>query len=150
MKIYLKKLARCDDYLSERKRLIIVAGKRKTATAKAVIKPGTGKVTVNGFPLEVFASEMAKEKMKEPLLLAGDKSKTIDFKINVKGGGFMSQAEAVRMAIVRGLIKWTRSANVKRLFSDYERTMLAGDPRRSESKKFGGPGPRRRKQKSYR
>ena len=136
--------------MSERKRLIIVSGKRKTAIAKAVVKPGVGKVTVNGYPIEAIRPEIARETIKEPLLLAGDKVKTMDIKIKVDGGGFMSQAEAVRMALVRGLVKWTRSAQLTRLFSQYERTMLAGDPRRSESKKFGGPGPRRRKQKSYR
>jgi small subunit ribosomal protein S9 len=143
-------LERCDDYLSERKRLIIVSGKRKTAIAKAVVKSGAGRVTVNGYPIEALHPEIAREKIKEPLLLAGDKVRTMDIRIKVDGGGFMSQAEAVRMALVRGLVKWTRSAQLKRLFSQYERTMLAGDPRRSESKKFGGPGPRRRKQKSYR
>ncbi len=143
-------MVRCDDYLSERKRLIIVSGKRKTAIAKAVVKPGAGKVTVNGYPIEALNPEIAREKIKEPLLLAGDKVRTMDIKIKVDGGGFMSQAEAIRMALVRGIVKWTRSAQLKRLFSQYERTMFAGDPRRSESKKFGGPGARRRKQKSYR
>lgn len=143
-------MERCDDYLSERKRLIIVSGKRKTAIAKAVVKPGVGKVTVNGYPIEALHPEIAREKIKEPLLLAGDKVSTMDIKIKVDGGGFMGQAEAVRMALVRGLVKWTRSAQLKRIFSQYERTMLAGDSRRSESKKFGGPGARRRKQKSYR
>jgi small subunit ribosomal protein S9 len=136
--------------LSERKKLVIVSGKRKTAIAKAIVKPGAGKVTVNGYPIDALYPEIAREKIKEPLLLAGDKVKTMDIKIKVNGGGFMSQAEAVRMALVRGLVKWSRSAQLKRLFSQYERTMLAGDPRRSESKKFGGPGARRRKQKSYR
>jgi len=99
-------LERCDDYLSERKRLIIVSGKRKTAIAKAVVKPGVGKVTVNGYPIEAIHPEIAREKIKEPLLLAGDKVRTMDIKIKVDGGGFMSQAEAVRMALVRGLVNW--------------------------------------------
>ncbi len=136
--------------MSERKKVVLVTGKRKTAIAKAVVKPGAGKVTVNGYPLETVSPEIAREKMMEPLMLAGDKAKTVDIRVNVQGGGFMGQAEAVRMALVRALIKWNRSTQLKRLFSEYERTMVAGDPRRTESKKFGGPGPRRRKQKSYR
>ena len=136
--------------MSERKRVVLVTGKRKTAIAKAVVKPGVGKITVNGYPLEAIGPEIAREKMMEPLLLAGDKAKTVDIKVNVQGGGFMGQAEAVRMAIVRALVKWNKSAQLKRLFTQYERTMIAGDPRQTESKKFGGPGPRRRKQKSYR
>jgi small subunit ribosomal protein S9 len=136
--------------LSERKKVVQVTGKRKTAIAKAVVKPGKGKITVNGYPLEAIDPEIAREKMMEPLLLAGDKAKTVDIKVNVKGGGFMGQAEAVRMALVRALVKWNRSVQLKRLFTQYERTMMAGDPRQTEPKKFGGPGPRRRKQKSYR
>jgi len=136
--------------LSERKKVVQVTGKRKTAIAKAVVKSGKGKITVNGYPLEVIDPEIAREKMMEPLLLAGDKAKTVDIKVNVKGGGFMGQAEAVRMALVRALVKWNRSVQLKRLFTQYERTMVAGDPRQTEPKKFGGPGPRRRKQKSYR
>ena len=130
--------------------MVQVTGKRKTAIAKAVVKSGKGKITVNGYPLEVIDPEIAREKMMEPLLLAGDKAKTVDIKVNVKGGGFMGQAEAVRMALVRALVKWNRSVQLKRLFTQYERTMVAGDPRQTEPKKFGGPGPRRRKQKSYR
>lgn len=136
--------------MSERKKVVQVTGKRKTAIAKAVVKSGNGKITVNGYPLEAIDPEIAREKMMEPLLLAGDKAKTVDIKVNVKGGGFMGQAEAVRMALVRALVKWNRSVQLKRLFTQYERTMMAGDPRQSESKKFGGPGARRRKQKSYR
>jgi small subunit ribosomal protein S9 len=54
------------------------------------------------------------------------------------------------MAIARALVEYTRSAELRRLFTSFDRTMLAGDPRRKEPKKFGGPGARRRKQKSYR
>ncbi len=136
--------------MSERKKVALVTGKRKMAIAKAVIRPGAGKITVNGYPLESISPEIAREKMMEPLLLAGDKVKTVDIRVNVRGGGFMGQAEAVRMAIVRALVKWNRSTQLKRLFTQYERTMIAGDPRQAESKKFGGPGARRRKQKSYR
>jgi small subunit ribosomal protein S9 len=62
----------------------------------------------------------------------------------------MSQAEAVRMGIAQGLVKYTRSKRLRNRYIEYDRTMLAGDARRKESKKFGGPGARRRKQKSYR
>jgi small subunit ribosomal protein S9 len=62
----------------------------------------------------------------------------------------MSQAEAVRMGIAQGLVKWTRSKRLRSTYQEYDRTMLAGDGRRKESKKFGGPGARARKQKSYR
>ena len=62
----------------------------------------------------------------------------------------MGQAEATRTAIARGLLKWTKSARLKTVFTDYDRALIAGDPRRKEPKKFGGPGARARDQKSYR
>jgi len=62
----------------------------------------------------------------------------------------MGQAEATRIAIARALVSWTRSPKVKKTFIEHDRTVLAGDPRRKEAKKFGGPGARVRKQKSYR
>jgi small subunit ribosomal protein S9 len=136
--------------LSERKRVLLVSGKRKTAIARAVVKPGKGRITINNFPIDVITPEVAKAKIMEPLILAGDRWKDVDIKVNVKGGGFMGQAEAARMAIARALVEWTRSSELRRIFYSYDRTMLVGDPRRTEPKKFGGPGPRRRRQKSYR
>ena len=62
----------------------------------------------------------------------------------------MSQAEAARMGIAQGLVKYSKSKRLRNKYIEYDRTMLAGDARRKESKKFGGPGARRRKQKSYR
>lgn len=136
--------------MSERKRILLVTGKRKTAIARAVIKPGRGNVTVNEFPVNQIKPELARARISEPLSLAGDRLNTIDVRVRVHGGGFMGQAEAARMAIARALAEWTRSAELRRVFTSFDRTMLAGDPRRKEPKKFGGPGARRRKQKSYR
>ncbi len=136
--------------MSTRKLPIVAVGKRKTAIAKAVIRPGSGRIRVNKIPLEIYAPEIAKWKIMEPLLLSGDLWKQVDIDVKVKGGGFMGQAEAVRMSIARGLVEWFRSSRLKKLFIGYDRSMIAGDPRRKEMKKFGGPGARRRRQKSYR
>lgn len=62
----------------------------------------------------------------------------------------MGQAEAVRTSIARALMKWTKSRHVKTVLTEYDRTMIAGDSRRKEPKKFGGPSARARNQKSYR
>jgi small subunit ribosomal protein S9 len=87
----------------------------------------------------------------EPLLLVDESIRnSIDIEVKVSGGGFMGQAEAARMAIARGLIKWAEDEALKLNLINYDRTMLAGDPRQAEPKKFGGPGARRRRQKSYR
>ena len=131
-------------------KMIITSGKRKTAIARAVIRPGKGRIRINKVPLEIWEPKIARDKIMEPLMLAGDASKQVDIDVKVQGGGFMGQAEAARMAIARGLLKWTKSSHLRTLFITYDRTMLAGDPRRKEMKKFGGPGARAREQKSYR
>ena len=133
-----------------KKSVQLASGKRKTAIARASIKPGKGRIRVNVVPIELVTPETSRMKMMEPLLLIGDLRNEVDIDINVRGGGFMGQAEAVRMAIARSLVKWFKRSIVERKFTEYDRTMLAGDPRRKESKKFGGPGARRRRQKSYR
>ncbi|MFQ6075088.1 MAG: 30S ribosomal protein S9 [Candidatus Bathyarchaeia archaeon] len=133
-----------------KKRVLLTSGKRKTAIARATVKPGRGRIRINNIPIEVYTPEMAREKIEEPLLLAGDSWKELDINVRVQGGGFMGQADAARMAIARALVEWSGSSALRDKYLDYDRSMLAGDPRRKEPKKFGGPGARRRKQKSYR
>jgi len=130
-----------------RKLALTVTGKRKTAVSRAVIKPGSGKVKVNKVPLEIYTPGIARYKMSEPLMLAGDLTKQIDVEVTVHGGGFMGQAEAVRTSIARGLVNWFKSSRIRRIFITHDRSMLAGDSRRKEMKKFGGVGARRRRQK---
>jgi small subunit ribosomal protein S9 len=133
------------------KKVIVVSGKRKTAVSRAVIKPGIGRVYVNKTPVEIFEPKIAREKMMEPLLEAGhDVRKQLDIDVKVSGGGYMGQAEAARMAIANAILKWTKSAHLRTVFAEYDRTMIAGDTRKKEPKKFGGPGARARDQKSYR
>lgn len=137
--------------MSGSKKIILTSGKRKTAVARATVRAGSGRIRINNIPLQIFEPKIARDKIMEPLLHAGeDVWKQLDINVKVSGGGFMGQAEAARMAIARALLKWTRSSHLRTLFKEYDRTMIAGDPRRKESKKFGGPGARARKQKSYR
>ncbi len=133
------------------KKVLVVSGKRKTATARAVVKQGVGKVRVNKTPVEILEPAIAREKIMEPLLQAGESTwKQLDMDVKTKGGGYMGQAEAARMAIANGLLKWTKSTHLRTVFTEYDRTMVAGDARSKESKKFGGPGARAKEQKSYR
>lgn len=133
------------------KKTLVVSGKRKTAVGRAVIRPGVGRVHVNRIPVEIYEPEIARVKIMEPLIQSGDDVwKQLDIDVNVSGGGFMGQAEAARMAIANGILKWTRSAHLRTVFVEYDRTMIAGDKRQKEPKKFGGPGARARDQKSYR
>ncbi|MBS7607307.1 MAG: 30S ribosomal protein S9 [Candidatus Bathyarchaeia archaeon] len=136
---------------SASKKVLVVSGKRKTAIAKVIVRPGMGRIRINNIPLEIYEPEVARLKILEPLIEAGEEVwKGLDINVKVRGGGFMGQAEAARMAIARALVKWTKSAALKSAFLKLDRTLIAGDPRRKEPKKFGGPGARARDQKSYR
>ena len=133
------------------KKVLVVSGKRKTATSRAVVRPGIGRIRINRTPIEILEPAGAREKMMEPLLQAGeDVWKQLDMDVKVLGGGYMGQAEAARMAIANALLRWTKSTHLRTVFSEYDRTMIAGDARRKETKKFGGPGARAKDQKSYR
>jgi small subunit ribosomal protein S9 len=137
--------------MSSSKKIIVVSGKRKTAVARATIRSGRGRIRINNVPLEIYEPKIARLKIIEPLLhVSEDVLKEIDINTKVSGGGFMGQAEAVRMAIARGILRWTKNKHLQSIFTEYDRTMVAGDPRRKESKKFGGRGARAKRQKSYR
>jgi len=131
-------------------KVVVSTGKRKTSLAKATVRDGTGRIRINGIPLEVHQPELARMRIIEPLILFGEGWKRFDIKIRVKGGGFMSQADAIRMAIATGLIRMSQDFETRSKMIEHDRTMLVGDPRRTEPKKFGGPSARSRYQKSYR
>lgn len=125
-------------------------GKRKTAIAKATIKPGKGRVRINSTPLEVHEPDMARLKIKEPIHLVGDKADEVDIDVNVKGGGVMGQAGAARTAIALGFVDFFKDSELEELFKEYDRSLLVSDPRRKLPKQPLGSGARKKKQKSYR
>ncbi|NHJ40071.1 MAG: 30S ribosomal protein S9 [Asgard group archaeon] len=133
------------------KRIVLTSGKRKTAIARATTKAGKGRIRINSIPLEIYPSELARMKIQEPLVLAGDKIiNDVDIIISVHGGGIIGQADAIRTAIGRALVKWTQDPELRSKFMHYDRSILVADSRRKEVKKAGGPGARARYQKSYR
>lgn len=136
--------------MSEKKKLALETGKRKTAIARAIVRPGKGRVYINDQSLEYLSPEVVRMKILEPLIIAGDRAKQVDIRVNAEGGGIMGQAEASRIAIARALAGWTKSSELRKSFMAFDRVMIAGDQRVTEPKKFGGPSARRRKQKSYR
>jgi small subunit ribosomal protein S9 len=139
-------------------------GQRKTSKAVATIAKGSGRVRINNTPAELMAPDVAKELVLTPLTLIGELRNRVDINVQVHGGGFMGQAFASAVAISRALTgeekggkdprehPFTKSVReeVRRKLTEYDRHLLSGDSRQTESKKFGGPGARRRKQKSYR
>ncbi len=130
------------------KKVIHAQGKRKRAIARATLSPGKGKVTVNGMLLENYGPELVRLKIQEPLLLAGDMSKKFNIKINVTGGGVNGQADAMRLAIARCLVK--QDEKLKSIFTEYDRLLLVADIRRKEACKPNDSKARAKRQKSYR
>ncbi len=137
---------------------------RKTASAFVHITKGVGKIRINNVPVEMIGQETAREVILAPLEIAGDLRNKVDISVRVKGGGFMGQSSAAATGISRALTGWTKSKkdpkehpfsksireDLKIRISEYDKYLISGDARRKEPKKFGGPGARRRKQKSYR
>ena len=88
-------------------KVIHVSGKRKRSIARATLKDGKGNVRINKFLLNNLKPDFAKEKIMEPLILSGDIAGKVDINIDVKGGGWRSQSDAVRLAISRALVKYS-------------------------------------------
>ncbi len=136
--------------MAKAKKVINSSGKRKTAIARATVRAGNGKIRINRVPLELYNHPLAKLKIMEPIALAKKKVNKIDIDVKVEGGGVMGQADAVRTAIAKGLVDYFEDDELKKLFLDYDRSLLVNDPRRKEPKHPLGRGARKKRQKSYR
>ena len=132
------------------KKVVNTSGKRKTAVARASVQKGTGLVRINKRPVELYEPEIARWKILEPIRIAGGHMDKVNIDVSVNGGGFMSQASAVRTAIAKGLVEFTSDPSLKIAFLDHDRSLLVSDSRRKESKKPLGRGARKKRQKSYR
>ena len=133
-----------------RKLPLVVSARIKTSTARATFKPGEGAIRVNSIPIEHWGNSIQQELSRLPARLVPDRFNEVNVNVKVEGGGWSSQARAVMVALANGIVKWTRSATVRKTLISYDQHMLSGDPRVKEPKKFGGPGARRKFQKSYR
>ena len=131
-------------------KLINTSGKKKMAIARAALKDGKGRVRINKVPLEIYEPKLARLKIMDSVLIAGDLAKGIDIDVSVGGGGTIGQADAIRTAIAKGIVEWTGDTGLKEAYSEYDRNLLVSDHRQKEKKKFGGRGARAKYQKSYR
>lgn len=129
-------------------KIIHKAGKRKRAVAKATLKPGKGNVRINSVPLENYQPEIARLRITEPLMIAGNEVKKFDIKVVVNGGGWQAQANAIRLAIARSLVENNKS--LKQTFLDYDRHLLVADTRYKETCKPNDSKARAKRTKSYR
>lgn len=132
------------------KKVVNTSGKRKTAVARATVKKGNGLIRINKKPVEIYEPEIARWKILEPIKIAGKYIDKVNIDVNVRGGGFVSRANAVRTAVARGLVEFTGDPSLKLAFLDHDRSLLVNDPRRKEPKKPLGRGARKKRQKSYR
>ena len=121
-------------------------GRRKAAVARIYLNDGKGQITVNKKDYkEYFPKETLQYVVEQPLKLAEVEGK-YDIKVNLDGGGFKGQAEALRLAIARALVKI--DPEVKPILKS--QGLLTRDPREVERKKPGQPKARKRFQFSKR
>jgi small subunit ribosomal protein S9 len=121
-------------------------GRRKTAVARVRLLPGTGRIIVNGRPLEeYFPVESQRVLATQPLTVTGTAGK-FDVRVNVSGGGISGQAGAVRHGIARALLAYDATLRPTLRAEG----LLTRDPRKKERKKYGQPGARKRFQYSKR
>ncbi|MEM4222075.1 MAG: 30S ribosomal protein S9 [archaeon] len=136
----------------KKEKIVIGTGKKKTAVARARIRKGENVITVNGRNISTY-SPLIQEIIREPIILANfvvPTLESLDIKVNVSGGGVMSQAYAARTAIGAALLEWTESEELKKVFNEYNRNLFVSDTRRKEPKKYLRKGARAKPTKSYR
>jgi small subunit ribosomal protein S9 len=128
-----------------------VRTKRKRAVARAHVSNGSGIIRVNKMLLSAIDNPYTRSIMSEPLNYVPEKLwSNVDIKVTVYGGGQMGQAQAVRGAIARALVKHANDNALEEDLLNIDKFLLIEDSRRVEPKKYMGPKARARKQKSYR
>lgn len=121
-------------------------GRRKAAVARVFVTEGTGKIVINNRELEnYFPSSLLQFIVKQPLNKL-DLSEKYDIRVNLVGGGYKGQSEAVRLGIARALVK----INPEDKPALRAEGFLTRDPRVVERKKPGQPGARKKFQFSKR
>ncbi|MDE5972688.1 MAG: 30S ribosomal protein S9 [Muribaculaceae bacterium] len=125
---------------------INAVGRRKAAIARVILKEGNGTITINHRALNVyFPSSILQYIVKQPLQTLGVEDK-YDINVNLDGGGYKGQAEALRLAIARALVK----VNPEDKPALRAQGFMTRDPRSVERKKPGQPKARKRFQFSKR
>ncbi len=141
--------------MAKKEKIVLTKGRKKTSMARVRIRKGIKAVKINGKPLEIYTPELAKKVIEEPFVLTarflGEKTlDELNVDINVKGGGTMGQAYACRTAIGKALLEWIGNEDLRKMFLEYDRTLIIDDVRLKEPKKYLRKGARARPIKSYR
>ncbi len=121
-------------------------GRRKTASARVFLRPGTGELTVNGRGFDIyFPNDVLKMIIKQPFLIT-ETAEKFDVLATVEGGGMSGQAGAIRHGISRALCEFNAELRGRLKAAG----LLTRDPRKKERKKYGQKGARKRFQFSKR
>ena len=121
-------------------------GRRKTSTARVFLRPGAGKLEINGREIgKYFSREVLVMMVKQPLALT-ETAEKFDISATVEGGGGTGQAGAVRHGISRALLEFNGELRERLKSAGF----LTRDDRKKERKKYGQPGARKRFQFSKR
>jgi small subunit ribosomal protein S9 len=121
-------------------------GRRKNATARVFLRPGSGAIQVNDKGLEdYFSRETLKMVVKQPLAVT-ETAERFDISVTVLGGGASGQAGAIRHGIARALLEFNGELRDRLKSAGF----LTRDPRKKERKKYGQPKARKRFQFSKR
>ncbi|HPD99788.1 MAG: 30S ribosomal protein S9 [Candidatus Izemoplasmatales bacterium] len=121
-------------------------GRRKSSVARVILRPGDGKITINGREFaDYIPSALARLDVSQPLVLTANEN-TFDILVNVNGGGLIGQAGAIRLGITRALME---------VNPEYRKILkpaglVTRDPRVKERKKYGLKKARRAPQFSKR
>jgi len=130
---------------------IITSGKRKSSVAKAIIKEGSGKISIGGKNYKSIP-KFEKLKIEEPLRIAEKILGKINFDVNIsiKGGGEKSRIIAARLALAKAIVKFSNSKELQEAYSNYDKFLLVADVRRKETYKPGDSKARKKRQSSKR
>ena len=107
-------------------------------------------IRINGKRIDVYEPKLARDRIMEPVLLLADEFKKFDISVNTKGGGVSGATDAVRLAISRSLVDFTKDDKIRSAFLNYDRSLLVADVRRKEMRKPNDSKARAKRQKSYR
>ena len=126
--------------------IFYATGRRKTAVARVWMKPGNGQIMVNKKPMEQYVVRQSDRLVAlEPLASVGQQDK-YDIRVNVRGGGILGQAGAIRHGISKALL--AADPELRQVLK--KAGFLTRDSRMKERKKYGQPGARARFQYSKR
>jgi small subunit ribosomal protein S9 len=126
--------------------MYFTTGKRKTSVARIILQPGTGAIVVNGLPAtQYFPRSASQYLLAQPFEITQTVGQ-YDVRVNVRGGGIMGQASAVRHGISKALLEVSPPLRA----SLKSAGLLTRDPREKERKKYGQKGARKRFQYSKR